>query len=123
MFLVLILFICLVFIMVVLTLLKKLTLFPKVDSFGSVDTPLKDEDASSRVYDIYDRVEQTDTLELELQNNLRLLEYLMTMELNLNSAAFKSIEDVKRFKDYQSLKSDVEKRILNIVNVKDASTD
>ena len=123
MFLVLILFICLVFIMVVLTLLKKLTLFPKVDSFGSVDTPLKDEDASSRVYDIYDRVEQTDTLELELQNNLRLLEYLMTMELNLNSATFKSIEDVKRFKDYQSLKSDVEKRILNIVNVKDASTD
>jgi len=123
MFLVLILFICLVFIMVVVTLLKKLKLFPKTDSFSSADTPLNDEDAPSRVYDIYDQVEQTDTLELELQNNLRLLEYLMTMELNLNSATFKSIEDVKRFKDYQSLKSDVEKRILNIVNAKDASTD
>jgi len=122
MFLVLILFICFIFIMIVFNLLKSPKLFPRVKSFNGMPASLESEIYPS-VYKAYEEIERRDDLELELQNNLRLLEYLMTMEFNVNNSTFKSIEEVKRFKDYQKLKGDVEKRILNIVNVKETSID
>ena len=114
MFLVVILFICFIVIMLVLTLFKNFKLFAKimpndVDEFSG---------SSNRI----DEVEPSKVLEIELQNNLRLLEYLMTMEHNVNVGTFKTLEEVKRFREYKNLKTDVEKRILKIVDNKEPLT-
>ena len=122
MFLILILFICLICIMIVFNLLKSPKLFSKRNSLGIETTSIQDE-TSSRNYSNYIEEEQTENLELEFQSNLRLLEYLMTMEFNVNTTTFKSLDDVKRFKDYHKLRTDVQKRILNIVDIKESSID
>jgi hypothetical protein len=117
MFFILIFAVCFSFVFIVYMLLIN----PKVFSFSN---RFKEEQATPNAYKeapegYYWRkgALEAENATQELHSNLRLLEYLMVMEFTVNPIPIKSLDEVKRFKDYQQLKTEVENRVLKLLNI------